>query len=108
MKSKIDINALLSPLPGENPAGKDLRYTAVYDEIKEARKEKDAFGVGDEGSEKRRADWNRVIALCTDALLNKTKDLQIAAWLTEALIRIDGFEGLCAGLQILNGFLSNL
>jgi len=49
-----------------------------------------------------------LLRYATDALLNKTKDLQIAAWLTEALIRIDGFEGLCAGLQILNGFLSNL
>jgi type VI secretion system protein ImpA len=107
MKSKIDANALLSPLPGENPAGKDLRYTATYDEIKEARREKEAFGMGDEGPERKRADWNRVVSLCTDALRNKTKDLQIAAWLTEALIRIDGFEGFSVGLQILNGFLSN-
>jgi type VI secretion system protein ImpA len=107
MKSKIDGNALLSPLSGENPAGKDLRYTATYDEIKEARREKEAFGVGDEGPERKRADWNRVVALCSDALLNKTKDLQIAAWLTEALIKIDGFEGLYMGLQILNGLLRN-
>jgi len=107
MKSKIDVQALLTPIPGENPAGTDLRYTKLYDEIREARREKETFGVGDQGPTIKRADWNKVIKLCNDALLNKTKDLQIAVWLTEALVRIDGFEGLSAGLQILQGLLGN-
>jgi type VI secretion system protein ImpA len=107
MKSKIDVQALLTPIPGENPAGKDLRYTKLYDDIREARREKETFGVGDQGPAIKRADWNKVIKVCNDALLNKTKDLQIAVWLTEALVRIDGFEGLSAGFQILRGLLGN-
>ena len=37
----IDIEALLSPIAGENPAGESLQYTPVYDEIREARRSED-------------------------------------------------------------------
>jgi len=33
----IDLNALLSLIPGENPAGESVRYAGVYDPIQEAR-----------------------------------------------------------------------
>jgi type VI secretion system protein ImpA len=105
MKNNVDVNALLTPIAGENPAGKDLRYSKEYDEIKEARREKETFGIGDQGHEVKRADWNKVIKLCTDALFSKTKDLQIAVWLTEALVRTDGFEGLSVGLCVICGMM---
>jgi type VI secretion system protein ImpA len=108
MKNNIDIKALLMPIAGDNPAGADLRYAKEYDEIKETRREKETFGIGGQGYEVKRADWNKVITLCTDALLNKTKDLQVAAWLTEALVRTDGFEGLSAGLRITSGLMGTL
>ncbi|MBE7446421.1 MAG: type VI secretion system ImpA family N-terminal domain-containing protein [Planctomycetia bacterium] len=41
------------------------------------------------------------------ALTKKTKDLQIAVWLTEALVKTEGFEGLTTGLKILTGLLKN-
>ena len=103
----IDIDVILAPIPGENPAGEDLRYTPVYDEIKEARREEETFGGRDVGREVKQADWNLVIKLSINALTSRTKDLQIAAWLTEALIIKEGFEGLSVGLRTLNGFLSN-
>lgn len=105
MKQTIDIDAIMSPIPGENPAGEDLRYTAVYDEIKEARRADDELDRGDWKFEIKTADWDRAIALCVDALTQKTKDLQIGAWLTEALVKTGGFDGLAAGLRILTGFL---
>ena len=87
MNQTIDIDAIMSPIPGENPAGEDLRYTSVYDEIKEARRADDELDRGDWKFEIKTADWDRAIALCVDALTQKTKDLQIGAWLTEALVR---------------------
>jgi type VI secretion system protein ImpA len=39
--------------------------------------------------------------------MNRTKDLQIAAWLAEGLTIMDGFEGLLVGLQIIRGLLEN-
>ena len=38
------------------------------------------------------ADNTLVIKLTTDLLTNKTKDLQIAAWLTEAMLKKQGFS----------------
>ena len=107
MKRTIDIDVILAPLPGDNPAGENLRYTPVYDEIKEARRADDPLDRGDWDREIKTSDWDRVIALSVEALTEKTKDLQIAAWLSEALTRTEGFEGLIVGLKILAGFLSN-
>ena len=108
MKRTIDIDAILAPLPGENPAGENLRYAPIYDEIKEARRADDPFDRGDWDREIKTSDWDKVIALSVKALSEKTKDLQIAAWLTEALTRTEGFKGFALGLKILNSFLGDL
>jgi type VI secretion system protein ImpA len=105
MKEKIDVDAILAPLPGDTPAGEDLRYSRVYEEIKEARKSDDVLDQGEWKRELKIADWKKVIALAGDALSHKTKDLQVAAWLNEALIAGEGFEGLSVGLAILRGLL---
>lgn len=105
MKALIDANTILMPIPGANPAGENLRYTPVYDAIKEARRADDPLNRGEWQREIKTSDWNAVIALAGDALTHKTKDLQIAAWLTEALTCISGFEGLAAGLSIITGLM---
>ncbi|MGH9949201.1 MAG: type VI secretion system protein TssA, partial [Pyrinomonadaceae bacterium] len=53
------------------------------------------------------ADFRRVIELGVDSLSNKTKDLQIAAWLSEALIKQHGFAGLRDSLKLLAGLQQN-
>lgn len=105
MKASIDLNTLMIPIPGANPAGENLRYTPVYDAIKEARRADDPLNRGEWKREIKTSDWNAVISMTGDALTHKTKDLQIAAWLTEALTCISGFEGLAAGLSIINGLM---
>ncbi len=105
MKQKIDIEAILAPIPGDNPAGDDLRYGPAYDHIKEARRADDLLDRGDWQREIKTSDWDAVITTAVDALINKSKDLQIAAWLTEALVDTEGFSGLAIGLKILSGFL---
>jgi type VI secretion system protein ImpA len=105
MGRQIDIDALMVPIPGENPAGEDLRYTQVYEAIKEARRSEEGLAMGDWQREVKTADWDNVITLAIEALSNRTKDLQIAAWLTEALTIVEGFYGLGSGLRIMAGFL---
>jgi type VI secretion system protein ImpA len=105
MKTTIDLKAILAPIPGENPAGEDLRYAPVYDELKEARRADDAMEQGDWKTEIKVSDWDKVIAIATDALTKRTKDLQIAVWLTEALIKKEGFDGFALSLEMLTGFL---
>lgn len=93
---------LLNPIPGENPSGEDLRYAPIYDQIKEARRGEEESALGYLGNEEaKRADYPLVIKLTTDAIANKSKDLQLGAWLTEALVRVQGFPGLLDGLQLL-------
>src|SRR5262249_7395026 len=51
------------------------------------------------------AEWPLVIKLAKEALTAKSKDLQIGAWLTEALLRREGFGGLRDGLDVLGGLV---
>jgi type VI secretion system protein ImpA len=96
---------LLVPIPGANPAGVELRYDPVYDKIKEARREDDDAPQGDWQVERKVADWPLVIKLAKDALTKKSKDLQLAVWLTEAMLRREAFGGLRAGLELLDGLV---
>jgi type VI secretion system protein ImpA len=99
----IDIEAMLQPIPGDNPAGENLQYTGLHDQIREARRAEDVLAQGDWQREVKTADWDTVIALSRDALMSKTKDLQIAAWLAEALVKTSGFAGLRDGLKLARG-----
>jgi len=82
---------LLNPISGDNPSGANLRYEKVYDQIKEARTEDDeSIPSGAWSRTVKRADHNVVIKLAGEALANKSKDLQLAAWLTEAHVRKEG------------------
>jgi type VI secretion system protein ImpA len=98
---------ILNPIPGDNPSGADLRYDPVYAKIKEARREEDDVPQGEWVIERKVADWNQVLKLAGDAVATRSKDLQLAAWLTEALIRKEGFPGLRQGLELVKGLLDN-
>ncbi len=98
---------LLNPIPGDNPSGGNLRYAPVYDQIKEARREEDDVAQGEWQHERKKADWPLVIKLAGEALAKKSKDLQLAAWLTEALLRREGFQGLKDGLELTRSLLEN-
>ncbi|HXQ70817.1 MAG TPA: type VI secretion system protein TssA [Pyrinomonadaceae bacterium] len=99
----IDIQALLSPIPGDNPVGENLQYSTVHDEIREARRAEDTLPQGDWEHKTKAAQWTIVIELSTAALANRTKDLQISAWLSEALVHLYGFVGLRDGLKVIRG-----
>jgi type VI secretion system protein ImpA len=97
----LDVAALLAPIPGENPAGQSVRYDGTHDAIQEARWADDALEQGDWVRQVKVADWPAVIALATETLTAKSKDLQITVWLIEALVKQHGFAGLRDGLQLL-------
>ncbi|MBV8632749.1 MAG: type VI secretion system protein TssA [Silvibacterium sp.] len=87
---------LLNPISGDNPSGESLRYERIYDQIKEARIEEDEnIPTGDWQRQVKRADFALVIKLAGEALATKSKDLQLAAWLTEAHVKREGI-GLTA------------
>lgn len=97
----LNLDRLTAPIAGENPCGEWLRYEGTYDRIREARREDDpGLPQGVWQTELKRADWGAVEFLCSTALAERTKDLQLAAWLLEAWIQLDGFEGAARGLEL--------
>lgn len=96
---------LLDPIPGPSPCGENLYYSPIYDKIKEAGREEEEISQGEWQHEVKKADYVQVIKLTTESLSTKTKDLQLAAWLTEALLKKEGLDGLADGLDLLRGLV---
>src|SRR5215467_7975444 len=96
---------LLNPIEGPNPSGANLRYDPVYDKIKEARREEAQPPPGMTEQDRKVSDNAQVIRLTTELLTTKTKDLQLAAWLTEAMLKKTGFGGLKDGLALCCGLV---
>jgi type VI secretion system protein ImpA len=100
---------ILAPIAGENPSGIDLRYDTkllVYDKIKEARRKDDELAQGDWQTERKTANYALVIKLAQDFLATVSKDLQLAAWLTEALLVTEHYRGLCQGITLCHSLLT--
>jgi type VI secretion system protein ImpA len=101
---------ILAPIAGENPSGIDLRYDTkllIFDKIKEARRKDDELEQGAWQSERKTANYPLVIKLAQDTLATTSKDLQLAAWLTEALLMTESYGGLCQGITLCHGLLTN-
>jgi type VI secretion system protein ImpA len=98
---------LLNPIPGDSPSGTNLRYASVFDKIKEARRQDDDAPQGEWQRERKVADYKQVIKLAGDTLATQSKDLQLAAWLTEAFLHQEGFSGLQQGLGLIRGLVEN-
>lgn len=99
---------ILEPIDGPDPAGTFLRYETAdttYAEIKEAREQEDELPQGEWERERKTADYRKVEEIATRTLVERSKDLQIAAWLTEALTYREGFAGLREGLDLIREFL---
>src|SRR5579863_6544464 len=98
---------LLQPISPESPAGRDLRYEPLFNQILEARRADDRLGVGAWEKEEGRkvAEWDRVAELTLGALKDSSKDLRLACFLTEAAIHLDGFPGLRDCLRLIKELL---
>ena len=105
-KPEIDIATLVQPISDLLPSGESLRRGSVYDKIKEARREDDPnLAQGIWKTDVKRADWAAVASAALEALQSKSKDLRIAAWLTEAWLKLHGPAGAERGLRIIEGLL---
>jgi type VI secretion system protein ImpA len=97
---------ILAPIPGDNPGGVNLRYDPISEKIKEARREDDELPAGEWEKERKVADHKTVIKLAVEAITTKSKDLQIAAWLTESLLKTQGYTGFNDGLTLVYGMVT--
>ena len=94
---------LLRPISEESPAGIDLTYDKVFDQIKEARTEDDeSLPTGNWSRPLKRADRPLVVRLSGEALATRSKDLRLAGWYGEALLRCESFLLLTPILEVLH------
>ena len=99
----VDLDLLLQPISEDAPSGTDVRYSGIYDEIREARRADDNLAQGEWQTELKVADFQKVLNIGLDTLLTRSKDLQVAAWVSEALVKKHGFAGLRDALRLLAG-----
>jgi type VI secretion system protein ImpA len=107
----IQLEALLAPVPGDKPTGIDLRLDANpasdYYKLKDARfaaraKERETDAGVDVGD---LPEWRTILDLAPKVLTTQSKDLEVAAWLVEALLRRHNFAGLRDGFRLLRGMV---
>lgn len=101
----MNVELLLQPLTaGSERCGEDLIFSSDFDAIREARRFDDpSLSQGEWVTQIKEAEWDKVIARCTEILVGKSKDLRVAGWLTEASGKTRGLTGLADGFRLLGG-----
>ena len=123
----IHVEALLAPVPGDAAEGASLRdggdnaaeFMLLGDTgrqarrmqmelgswVNEQRRPEIFFGTERQIGEAPEPNWADVVRRAGDLLTNRSKNLEVAAWLLEALIETDGLAGLGQGAAVLAGLI---
>lgn len=104
----IEFAKLIAPIAADKPTGVDLRtdpspqsvYYLVKDARGKARLAERQLLLGEEVAADAMPDWRPVLQHGVAALTTKTKDLEITAYVIEALLRRQGFAGLRDGFRL--------
>jgi len=111
----VDIERLIAPVSEETPQGTDIREdrspTSDYYTIKDARNaaraaERQAMFGGDDEVDAA-GPWETVHSVAEKILSETSKDLEVAAWYLESLVRSYGISGLRDGLKIIDHLVSD-
>lgn len=114
----LEIAPLLAPVSDDAPTGADLRETDdgadyyrlrdIRAEAREAQKTAETGDPAEQGAAASRAGmlWQELGEECQKLLAGTSKDLELAAWLIESLIRAHGFAGMRDGLKVALGLVA--
>jgi type VI secretion system protein ImpA len=105
----LDLDALLAPIAGPSPTGTDPRadfsaaspYLRLRDLRADARAAERMADAAADGDAAPSADWRPVRDLATRIIATDAKDIDVACWLLEALLRTDGMAGFSAGAHLI-------
>ena len=114
MAQILELEPLLGPIEGQAlPVGEDFRasvdpdsaYLTLKDWRADARRtEREAASSDDPDAAPLQAaqhQWEDICELADRTLRDRSKDLEIACWYCEALVRTASFAGLAGGLELL-------
>lgn len=88
-----------APIPGDAPAGINIRYEPDFADLQAKVAKMDTDGP-------LAVNWKEVAADACNLLATRSKDLLISAWATIALAREESWGGLAIGLQITEGMIA--
>lgn len=103
----LNFDTILKPISSETPTGVDLREDSslniLYYQIKDLRQKARQIETKyqmQESDDMGLDSWKELVAIAIDVLSNKSKDLEILAWLIESLLRVYQFAGLAQGFAL--------
>ncbi len=109
----LDIEALLAPLATGDGVGEDLRpdysptspYQRIRTQRNDARAGERAVDGGDPEANPAAiaTAWREVKKLGVELIGTRSKDFEIASWMAEALVRVDGLPGLADAAEVIAG-----
>lgn len=109
----LELESLLSPISDENPAGVDIRQDtspeSAYQTIKAARNAARAAErqhISEGPCTEAEPHWRKIASLAPQILTKNAKDLEVASWYTESLVRQHGFQGLRDAFKLLHGLVA--
>jgi type VI secretion system protein ImpA len=102
----LDTGKLLAPVAGDSPSGLNLEYDPAFLKLEKDAQGKDEQVIGSVTSAAEPPDWNVV---CEQALqlLERTKDLRVAAHLARGLLHKQGVSAFAEGLSLIRGLLES-
>jgi type VI secretion system ImpA/VasJ family protein len=95
----IDIDAMLKPIPGDNPAGINARLSGDVNNLL-------SYVVNRMRVANFQPDYSGLFTQAKQLLTERTKDLGIAVRLTEAATELYGFTAVADGLHLINGLFT--
>ncbi|MFE0752555.1 type VI secretion system protein TssA [Inquilinus sp. NPDC058860] len=108
------MDALAAPIPGDRPAGENLRLDispeAPFQRLKDMRAQVRALERAADAEDQAApldAEWRPLVELAGELLATRSKDLEVASVLVEGLVRLHGFAGLRDGFRILHRLLED-
>ncbi|MCF7749266.1 type VI secretion system protein TssA [Bacillus subtilis subsp. subtilis] len=100
------LDRLSAALPGDAPCGDNLEYDPAFLALDQAGAVRAERVVGDSVLAAEEPDWERVRDQAL-ALLQRTRDLRVAAHLASAWSGLHGLRGWADGLQLVHGLLDS-
>jgi type VI secretion system protein ImpA len=102
--SIIDVESLLSEITAEAPCGEDLEYDPQFAEMEKEAQGTQERQYGDTIIPGEPPNW-RGVGKAALGLLERTRDLRVAAYLTRAVLNTDGLTGFSDGLALIEGLI---